>query len=76
MRITHQEKPKDPLYPIMHGDSPTAKEFNRRQKLIWETGKFGTFNFEQVATVLLEMFAEDYDKRHAPKKKKPLTNDE
>jgi hypothetical protein len=53
----------------MHGTSPTAKEFNKRQAVLWSSGNFVKFDFEQVVTVLLEMFADDYDKRHASRKK-------
>lgn len=69
MRISFKEQVTDPVHPIMHGASPTAKEFNRRQAALWKTGNFTKFDFEQVTTVLLEMFAEDYDKRHATRKK-------
>lgn len=68
MKITHKANPEDPVHPIMHGDSPIAKEFNRRQEEMWKKGAFGKFDFEQVVTVLLEIFAEDYNKKHAPKK--------
>lgn len=70
MKITFKQNPDDPLWPIMHGDTPAAKEFNRRQKEIWKTGNFGVFDFEQVATVILEMVIEDYNNRHKPRKKK------
>lgn len=70
MRITYKEKSTDPLHPVMHGTTPTAKEFNRRQEKLWKDGKLNQVNFEQIATVLLEMFVEDYDKRHAPRGKK------
>ena len=69
MRITYKEKSTDPVYPIMHGNTPTAKEFNKRQAKLWADGNFVKFDFEQIATILLEMFSEDYDKRHAPRKK-------
>lgn len=69
MKITYKANTTDPVYPIMHGDTPTAKEFNKRQADLWSNGNLKEINFEQVATVLLEMFAEDYDKRHAPRKK-------
>lgn len=69
MKITYKIQSTDPAYPIMHGDSPTAKEFNKRQKALWSQSKFEKFDFEQIATILLEMFADDYDKRHAPRKK-------
>ena len=69
MRITYKEKVIDPVYPIMGGDTPIAKEFNRRQKSLWKEGKFQRFDFEQVSTILLEIFAEDYNKRHASRKK-------
>jgi len=70
MRITQKEKVTDPAYPFMHGNSPIAKEFNRRQEKLWKDGKFEKFDFEQVTTVLLEIFADDYDRRHASRKKK------
>lgn len=69
MRITHKEKATDPVHPIMHGKSPIAKEFNKRQELLWSQGKFEKFDFEQVTTVLLEILIDDYDKAHAPKKR-------
>lgn len=70
MRITLGENEKVPSYPFMEGKTPTAKEFNRRQALLWTNGAAPQFNFEQVATVLLEILADDYDKRHSLKKKK------
>lgn len=69
MRITHKEKDTDPAFPIMHGNTPTAKEFNKRQEALWADDNFDKFDFMQVATVLLEIFAADYDRRHAPRKK-------
>lgn len=76
MRITHIEKATDPGYPIMHGDTPLAKEFNKREKKLWEdpvAGKILDFNYEQVTTVILEILADDYNKRHASRKRKPIT---
>jgi hypothetical protein len=70
MRITLKEKVTDPDHPIMHGDGAIAKEFNRRQAILWKDGKFQKFDFEQVSTILLEIMADDYDKRHGPRKKK------
>lgn len=70
MRITYKQSPKDPLYPFMHGDSPLAKEFNKKQKSIWAAGQVTLIDFEQVATVLLEILVDDYNKRHAPRKRK------
>jgi len=70
MKVTFKLKPEDPAYPFMHGKSPTAKEFNKRQADIWKAGHFQKFDFEQVATILLEMFVDDYDKRHASKARK------
>lgn len=69
MRITLKEKVTDPVHPIMHGDSPTAQEFNKKQAKLWSEGKFNIYDFEQVCTVLLEMFAEDYDQKHKKVKK-------
>ena len=69
MKITYKANTTDPVYPIMHGASPTAKEFNKRQAELWSSGNFAKYDFEQIATILLEMFADDYDKRHAPRKK-------
>lgn len=72
MKITWKASPTDPLWPIMHGSSPLAKEFNRRQKKLFEEKKFDSFSFEQVTIVLLEILGEDYDKRRATKRKKPI----
>ena len=70
MNITHKNKPTDPVYPIMEGKTPMAKEFNKRQKLLWGKGNISNFNFEQiVTTVLLEILIEDYDERHMSQKK-------
>lgn len=68
MKITFQEKAGDPPHPIMQGDSPIAKEFNKRQKELWSAGKFNIYDYEQVTTVLLEIFSDEYNKTH---KKKP-----
>jgi hypothetical protein len=70
MKITYKENVTDPVYPIMHGDSAIAKEFNKRQKTLWKDGKFQKFDFEQVCTILLEILSEDYNRRHASRKKK------
>lgn len=70
MRITHKLKHEDPAYPIMHGDTPMAKEFNKRQEKLWSDGKFETFDFEQVSTMILEILCDDYNGRHASRKRK------
>ena len=74
MKITHKQDPADPVYPIMHGNTPFAKEFNKRQAILWKDGHFAKFDFEHVTTVLLEILIDDYDKRHAPRKKRTKTN--
>ena len=75
MRITFREKPEDPVYPIMQGKTPMAKEFNKRQAKLYTDGKFIDINdeakaFKQITTVLLEIFADEYDKNHTIKKEK------
>lgn len=70
MKITFRIKPEDPIHPMMHGDSPLAKEFNKRQSELWATGKQIAYDYEQVTTILLEIFADDYNSRHSPIKKK------
>jgi hypothetical protein len=70
MKITIQLKSDDPAHPIMHGDTPIAKEFNKRQESILKTGNVAAYDFEQVTTVLLEILADDYNKRHSRKQKK------
>lgn len=75
MKITIKQKPEDPPYPIMAGDTAAAKEFNRRQKTIWQTGNVEEPNFEQVVTVLLEILIDDYNKRHASRKRRKKTNE-
>jgi hypothetical protein len=67
MRITFKELVTDPVHPIMHGKSPLAKEFNKRQAALWKQGKEMS-DFQGVTTVLLEILAEDYDRRYAPVK--------
>lgn len=69
MRITFKEKPTDPVHPIMHGKTPMAKEFNKRQALLWSKGAFTIYDYEQVTTVLLEILIDDYDKAHKSAKK-------
>ena len=69
MRITYKDKPTDPFHPIMHGTSPMAKEFNKRQKKLLKEGKLDQVNFEQVSTILLEILVDDYNEQHKTKKK-------
>jgi hypothetical protein len=74
MRITFREKLEDPAYPIMQGKSPIAKAFNKRQETIFKEGRFinpvdKEDTFRQITTVLLEIFADEYDKLHKPAKK-------
>ena len=70
MHITHQEKPTDPVYPIMHGSTPISKEFNKRFKELWKTGNIDVSKLESIYTVvLLEILIEDYNKRHKQAKK-------
>lgn len=69
MKITYKQKPEDPVYPIMHGPGALAKEFNKRQKANWATGNVDKVDFEQITTVLMEIFEEDYNRRHALRKK-------
>ena len=71
MLITFKKNPDDPAYPIMVGKTPICKEFNKRQEKIWKDGTFKTFDYEQVSTILLEILCDDYDKRHASRKRKP-----
>ena len=69
MRITLKEKVTDPVHPIMAGKTPMAKEFNKRQAMLWAKDAFHKFDFEQVTTVILEILIDDYDKNHKPIKK-------
>lgn len=69
MRITFQEKVTDPPHPIMEGKSPIAKEFNKRQAMLWASGADVKISFEQITTVLLEIFADEYNKNHKKIKK-------
>lgn len=71
MLITHKKEIKDPPHPIMAGKSPIAKEFNKRQEKMWKDGVTKPFDYEQVSTVLLEILCDDYDRRHASRKRKP-----
>lgn len=70
MRITYKEKVTDPGHPIMHGGAPITKEFNKRQEKLLKEGKINEINFEQVSTVILEILCDDYNKRHASRKRK------
>jgi hypothetical protein len=69
MLITFKAKADDPVYPIMHGATPTAKEFNKRSAALWKGGTFNDVSFQSMVTILLEIFVDDYDKRHASRKK-------
>ena len=69
MRITLKEFPEDPEYPMMHGKTPLSREFNKRQNQLWVEGRFRDFPFEQTFTVISEILVDDYNKRHATKKK-------
>lgn len=68
MKITLNADPKDPRYPFMHGNSPMAKEFNKRQKNLLahalKTKNFPKFDFEQIMTILLEILVDDYNLTH------------
>ena len=69
MKITYKQKPEDPPYPVMEGSSPIAKEFNSRQKKFWQDGVTKEVDSEFISVVLLEILAEDYNRRHASRKK-------
>lgn len=81
MNITYKDKVTDPMYPIMAGDSPLAKEFNAREKQLWLDGKLGIDDsspdpvkvrreiYDQVNMVLMEILTDDYNKRNARIKK-------
>lgn len=71
MKITYQKDVNDPPYPIMHGETPLALEFNKRQKSIWAAGNVASIDYQQVSTVMLEILIDDYNKRHAARKRKP-----
>lgn len=70
MKITYKMSPSDPPYPIMIGDSPLSKEFNKRQKDIWAAGKIAIVDYEQVMTVVVDILSDDYNERHGTRKKK------
>lgn len=69
MKITFKDKITDPVHPIMHGNTPIAKEFNKRMAVLWVDGRFQKFDFELVTTILLEILIDDYDKRNSPPKR-------
>jgi hypothetical protein len=71
MRITFKELVTDPVYPIMHGNTPAAKEFNKRQKALWKQGK-EMADFKGITTVLLEILIDDYNERNSFLKKEIL----
>ena len=70
MKITFQQNPEDHVYPVMHDKTSIAKEFNKRQQKLWAAGNIKKVDFEQVATVLLEILIDDYNKRHGSRKRK------
>lgn len=71
MKIHFQVSPNDPPHPIMLGDTPFAKEYNKRQKDIWASGNVIAIDFEQILTVAVDILVDDYNKRHAARKRKP-----
>lgn len=68
MIITFQEKPEDPPSPLMAGKTAMAKEFNKRMKEMWAKGNLKKVDYELISTVLIEILADDYNKRHGSKK--------
>jgi len=71
MRITYKNKPTDPMHPIMVGNSPMAKEFNKRQAKLLKKGVIDAIDFQQIVEVLFEILCDDYDRRHASRSRKP-----
>jgi len=69
MKITIKENDLAPDYPLMAGDSPLSKEFNKREQALWVAG-VTNFDHQQITTVLMEIFADDYNERHKVVKKK------
>jgi sporulation protein YlmC with PRC-barrel domain len=67
MKITFKQNEKDINHPVMHGDTPLAKEFNKRQKEMFKAGRISIVNFEQITTVLLDILVDDYNTRNAKK---------
>jgi len=70
MLITTQQKTSDPVYPIMQGNTPLATEFNKRSKELWEGGNLDRLENMDIQMILIEIFADEYNKRHAPRKAK------
>lgn len=54
----------------MHGTTPMAKEFNKRQEEMFKNGNVLNYDFEQIVSVILEILADDYNKKHSRKRKK------
>ena len=69
MLITIQQKPTDPPYPIMGGDTPFAKEFNKRSKVLWERGLNVENMHQLVSEMINEILVDDYNRRHASRKR-------
>ena len=69
MKISLKETEFSPEYPVMAGDTPLAKEFNKREQALWVAGAT-SFDYQQITTVLIEIFGDDYNARHAKRKKK------
>jgi len=65
-RITCQENYSDPSYPIMHGDTPFAKAFNKAMSEYWrETG-----HVLPIDDTITQLLINDFDERHAPRQLK------
>lgn len=70
MKITYKKNVNDPPYPIMTGNTPSAKEFNKRSEALWKMGIIEKVDNELITMILIEILIDDYDKRHAPRKRK------
>lgn len=71
MKITYKKNVNDPPYPIMTGNTPSAEEFNKRSEALWKMGIMEEkVDNELITMILIEILIDDYDKRHAPRKRK------
>jgi quinol monooxygenase YgiN len=61
-KITFQEKYSDPQYPIMHGDTPFAKAFNKAMSDHW----VATGNILPIDDTISQLLINDFNERHTP----------
>lgn len=72
MKVDYRVLPTDPDYPLMRGNTPFAREFNRRMKALRMDNKFDPDRiFEQTTVIIMEILVEEYDRKNGKKRTIP-----